>query len=131
MTKKVVTASEDMLLTDVMRLLLRWRISGVPVVNEEDELLGIVTEHDLVNFIVSGNAPRTRVSEVMTAEVHTYTPDTLFVDIVNDFVANRIRRVPIVESGKVVGILSRRDIIREMERTYNQVVGKADGENEV
>lgn len=129
MTEKVVTASEDMRLTDVMKLLLNRRISGLPVVNEEGMLLGIVTEHDLVNFIVSGSAPYTKVSEVMVKNVKTYTPDTLFIDIVNDFVVNRIRRIPIVESEKVVGIVSRRDIIREMVRTYNRILAKSRTEN--
>ncbi len=124
MTTEVVTVLEEMLLTDVVRLLLKWRVSGLPVVDERGELKGLVTEHDLVNFIVSGNAAVTRVSEVMTRDVKTYTPETSFIDIVNDFMIHRVRRIPIVESGRLVGIVSRRDIIREMARTYDLIVGK-------
>lgn len=122
MITPAITVREDILLTDVVKLLIRHHISGVPVVDDEDSLIGIVTEHDIVNFALSGHAPRTRVREVMTTNVETCTPDTLFVDIANDFAARRIRRIPVVEGGKVVGIVSRRDIICEMDRTYSRVM---------
>jgi CBS domain-containing protein len=131
MTKTVVTASEDMRLTDAIRLLLRWHISGLPVVDDEGNLVGIITEQDVVNFALSGDAARTKVSEVMIREVITYDPDLLVVDVINRFASHRIRRVPVVEEGKVVGIISRRDIIREMDRIYGQlVVSKEDAEQE-
>ena len=120
MTTNVIAVKEDMILTEVIRLLLRWHISGVPVVDDDGKLVGIVTEHDLVNFTISGNAATTRAGEVMTKQVTTYTPDTLVVDIINHFAAHRIRRVPVVEDGKLIGIISRRDILREMNRLYSQ-----------
>jgi CBS domain-containing protein len=128
MTSTVITAKEDMLVTDVMKLLLRWHISGLPVVDDEQRLMGIVTEHDVMNFALSGNAATTRASEVMTKRVETYSSDTLVVEIINHFAAHRIRRVPVVESGKVVGIISRRDIVREMDRLYSGLVAKEEPE---
>ena len=47
MTDTVIVAREDMIVIDVIKLLLRWHISGLPVVNEEENLVGIITEHDL------------------------------------------------------------------------------------
>ena len=120
MTQTVITVKEDMILTDVIKLLLRWHISGIPVVDDDNNLLGIITEHDVVNFTLSGNAADTKAREVMTKQVETCAPDTLFVQIVNDFASKQIRRIPVVENGKVVGIISRRDIIREMDRIYSQ-----------
>jgi CBS domain-containing protein len=120
MTQTVITVKEDMILTDVIKLLLRWHISGIPVVDDDNNLLGIITEHDVVNFALSGNAADTKAREVMTKQVETCAPDTLFVQIVNDFASRRIRRIPVVENGRVVGIISRRDIIREMDRIYSQ-----------
>jgi len=128
MTATVITAKEDMLVIDLMKLLLRWHISGVPVVDNEGMLLGIVTEHDVMNFAISGDATSTRASEVMTKQVETYAPDTLVADIVNNFAARRIRRVPVVEDGKVVGIISRRDIVREMDRIYSRLVAREETE---
>jgi CBS domain-containing protein len=60
-------------------------------------LIGIVTEHDVMNFAISGDAASTTASEVMTKKVETYTPDTLVVEIVNHFAARQIRRVPVVQ----------------------------------
>lgn len=128
MTSTVITAKEDMLVTDVMKLLLRWHISGVPVVDNDGMLLGIVTEHDVMNFAISGDAASTRASEVMTKKVETYTPDALVAEIVNQFAARQIRRVPVVEDGKVVGIISRRDIVREMDRIYSRLVAREETE---
>ena len=130
MTTNVVTARPDMLVIDVIRTLLRLHISGLPVVDDDGNLLGIITEHDIVNFIISGNAADTKASEVMTKTVETYAPDTPFEEIVNHFAAHRIRRVPVVEGGKVVGIISRRDIIVEMNRIYDRLVMRAEAEQE-
>lgn len=122
MTPTVITAKQGVLITDVIKLLLRWHISGLPIVDDDDNLVGIVTEHDVVNFALSGHAADTTAEEVMTKKVETYTPDALVVEIVNYFAAHRIRRVPVVEGGKVVGIISRRDIVREMDRIYSRLV---------
>ncbi|MFA4835984.1 MAG: CBS domain-containing protein [Dehalococcoidia bacterium] len=120
MTRTVITTKEDMVLTDVIKLLLRWHISGVPIVDDDGKLVGIITEHDVVNSALSGNASSTTAGEVMTREVETYSPDTLVVEVINHFATHRVRRVPIVEEGKVIGIISRRDIIREMDRIYSK-----------
>lgn len=124
MTSTVITAKEDMLVTDVLKLLLRWHISGLPIVDDENKLVGIITEHDVLNFALSGQAADTVASEVMTKNVVTYSPDTLAVEIINYFAAHRIRRVPVVVDGKVVGIISRRDIVRYMDQMYSRLVAK-------
>ena len=128
MTSTVITAKEDMLATDVIKLLLRWHISGLPIVDDEGKLLGIITEHDVMNFALSGDAADTKASEIMTKRVDTYGPDTLVVEIINHFAAHRIRRVPVVEQGKVVGIISRRDIVRYMDQMYSRLVAEEDTE---
>ncbi|MFC1893472.1 HPP family protein [Chloroflexota bacterium] len=122
MTENVVTVRSDALVTDIIKLLLRYHISGLPVVDEERNLLGVVTEHDVINFALSGDAADTRASEVMTTNVETYSLDTKVVEIINRFASHRIRRVPVVDGRKVVGIISRRDIVREMDRIYSKLV---------
>jgi len=128
MTETVITAKPDILVTGIINLLLRWHISGLPVVDDEGKLLGIVTEHDIINSTLSGDAATTTASEVMSKNVDTYAPDAPLEEIVNHFAARRIRRVPVVEGGKVVGIISRRDIIREMNRIYGQLVTTSETE---
>jgi CBS domain-containing protein len=124
MTSTVITAKEDMLVTDVIKLLLRWHISGLPIVDDDEKLVGIITEHDVVNFALSGHAANTTAAEVMTKNVVTYSPETLVVEIINYFAAHRIRRVPVVEGGKVMGVISRRDIVRYMDQMYGRLVAK-------
>ena len=129
MTSTVITADEDMLVTDVIKLLLRRHISGLPIVDSNGQLVGIITEHDVLNFALSGHAADTKASEVMTMNVVTYSPDTLVVEVINFFAAHRVRRVPVVDGGKVVGVISRRDIVRYMDQMYGRLI--ADEETEI
>lgn len=121
MTTHVVTVRPETRLTQVMELLLRHHISGLPVVDEQGFLVGIVSEIDLVNSAFSGNADETEVREVMTTEVTCFSPDAELADLVDAFSSKRLRRVPIVEKGKVVGIVSRRDVLREILRRYEHL----------
>lgn len=119
MTTNVITAKKDMVLTDVIALLLRWHISAMPVVDNEDKMVGIVSEIDLVNLTFDGNARDTIVEEVMVTDIISFSPNTELADLVQTFSKRHLRRVPIIDKGKVVGIVSRRDILREMLRRYN------------
>jgi len=119
MTTNVITAKKNMVLTDVIALLLRWHISAMPVVDDEDRIVGIVSEIDLVNLTFDGNAGDTTVEEVMVTDIVSFSPDTELADLVQSFSKRHLRRVPIIDKGKVVGIVSRRDILREMLRRYN------------
>ena len=128
MTPNVITTKPDVLVINAIKVLINHHISGMPVVDGEGNLLGIITEHDIVNFLISGDAADTTVSDVMTKNVDTYNPDTPFEEIVSHFAAYRNRRVPVVENGKVIGIISRRDIVIEMNRLYDQLVVTSDAE---
>jgi len=119
MTTNVITAKKDMVLTDVIALLLRWHISAMPVVDNEDKMVGIVSEIDLVNLTFDGNARNTKVEDVMVTDIISFSPNTELADLVQSFSKKHLRRVPIIDKGKVVGIVSRRDILREMLRRYN------------
>jgi CBS-domain-containing membrane protein len=120
MTTNVVTAKKDLVLTDVIALLLRWHISAMPVVDDDNKMIGIVSEIDLVNMTFDGNARDTTVEEVMTTNIVSFGPEADLADMVHSFSKNHLRRVPIVKGGKVVGIVSRRDILREMLRRYDR-----------
>ena len=124
MTQPVITAKEDMTVIDAVRLLLRWHISGMPVVDDNGRLVGLIAEDDVMNFTLSGNAADTRVQEVMTKEVDTLAPDTSLEEIVNHYgKIHRVcmtSRVLIVEDGRIVGIISPREILREMNLIYSR-----------
>ena len=120
MTKTVVTVTEDILLIEAIQLLLRHRISCLPVVNAENTMLGIITEYDIMNFTMSGEADRAVVGEAMSRKVISFPPSADFAAIANCFVGQRIHRVPVVENDKVVGIVSRHDVLRVMMELYQK-----------
>ncbi len=118
MTTNIITAKKDMVLTDVIALLLRWHISAVPVVDDENKMIGIVSEIDLVNLTFDGNAADTTIEEIMVTEIVSFNPKTELAELVQAFSKKHLRRVPIIDEGKIVGIVSRRDILREMLLRY-------------
>lgn len=128
MTSNVITTRPDALVITANKTLINNHISGMPVVDDKGNLLGIITEHDIVNFMLSGDAADTTVADVMTKTVETYQPDMPFEEVVSNFAARRNRRVPVVKDNKVIGIISRRDIIMEMNRIYDQLVVSSDTE---
>jgi len=112
MNKDVITIGPEKSLLEAMKLLVCRQISGLPVVDSEGKVIGIVTEKDILNFVFSGNLKNTTVEEVMTRDVKSFPPDEKAEYIALVIGENKFRRVPIVDDGKVVGIVSRRDIIR-------------------
>ncbi|MBI4259101.1 MAG: CBS domain-containing protein [Actinobacteria bacterium] len=129
MTTPVVTVRPSTHLKEVAALLLDRGISAVPVVDEDGELVGIVSEGDLVRLETVPapqshaipmrrhvvDAPRL-VEEVMTREVVTLPPEADVADVARLMLARRVKRIPIVEGRRVVGIVSRRDILKVLAR---------------
>jgi CBS-domain-containing membrane protein len=119
MTANIITVKKDVVLTEAIALLLRWHISALPVVDNENKMVGIISEIDLVDLTFDGNAPDTIVEEVMVTDIVSFSSNTELADLVQTFSKRHLRRVPIIDKSKVVGIVSRRDILREMLRRYN------------
>ena len=91
----------------------------------------MITGRLIMDYAVDGVAARTKVSEVMTklileAYAPSYASDTPVEDIVNQFISSRINRVLIAEDGKVVGLISRLDIICELDRIYSWYIAGAE-----
>ncbi|MDT8300799.1 MAG: CBS domain-containing protein [Sedimentisphaerales bacterium] len=119
MRANVITVKKDTVLTEAIALLLRWHISAMPVVDDENRMVGIISEIDLMNLTFDGNAADTTVEEVMVTDIISFSPVTKLADLVQTFSKRHLRRVPIVEKGKLCRIVSRRGILREMLRRYN------------
>ena len=108
MTAGVISIPEDSTVEDAARLLARHRISGLPVVNAAGALVGLVTEYDLI--AKEGHT----VTDIMSRSVISVSPDT-DVEEVSHLLANRrIRRVPVIEGDRMVGIVSRSDLVRQI-----------------
>jgi CBS domain-containing protein len=108
MTTKVITIKPEQTRQQAARLLSQHRISGLPVVNDEGTLVGVVTEYDVIGK--EGRA----VSDIMTGSVITVAPETDLEDVAHVLLHERIKRLPVLEEGRVVGIVSRADLVREV-----------------
>ncbi len=109
MSRDVVTISPNTRVGDAIELMLRTKHLGYPVV-EDGRLVGIVTLKD-----VMGADPSTEISEVMTRDVVTISPDASAFQALKIMNERRIGRLPVVQNGKLVGILSRSDLVRIAE----------------
>lgn len=137
MVSDVITVGPDASVMDVAEILLAHRISGVPVVDGNGDLVGIVSEGDLMRRTESGTERQRswwlealtgtqtlaadyvksharKVKDVMTRNVITASPDMPLAEIATLLETNAIKRVPIVEAGKVVGIISRANLLQAL-----------------
>lgn len=135
MVRDVVTASPDTSIAELVETLLAKHISAVPVVDRDGKLVGIVSEGDLIRRAETGTEKRRsgwltllmpgetlaaeytrsharRVGDVMTARVVTASPDTSLRDVAALLEKNGIKRVPIVDNGKLVGLVSRANLLQ-------------------
>jgi CBS domain-containing protein len=130
MTSPVVTVGPDASVKEAARLLVDHGFAVLPVVDADDRLLGVVTEADLLrNRLLpdprdlihdrppepNGPAPPT-VAGVMTAEVVTAVPDTHTAELGRLMVDRHLRAVPVVDRDRLVGIVSRVDVLRTIAR---------------
>jgi len=117
MTKDVITLRPKTNIIDAVKALVNNKISGAPVVNDQGNILGVVTEKDLLvslDFIGMGEAQEVYVEEFMTIDVITFDENTSVKEIIQTLVMKNIKRVPILRDNKVVGIVSRRDILKNI-----------------
>ncbi len=106
MTTDVVSLSPEMPVEDAGEVLLHYRIHGAPVIDPHGQLVGMVSVVDLVGRIGA------TVADVMTPEPVVSSADATVEDLAGIMLDQMVRRIPILEGGRVVGIVSASDIIR-------------------
>jgi CBS domain-containing protein len=139
MTKAVRTASADTLVRDIAKMMAKRRISAIPIVDRRRHVLGIVSEGDLLHRrelgtarpsswwlgLLSDSRVRARryakdraikAGDVMTRRVVSVTPDAELAEVADLLENQDIKRVPVVRSGRLVGIVSRGDLVRALAR---------------
>jgi CBS domain-containing protein len=117
MSKRVMTVKENAKIVDVMRLLVEHKITGLPVVSEDMDLLGIVTEKDILTMLLYGKDIKDKLAaDLMTTEIVYFAEDEDLMTVFKSLVESNFRRVPILSDGKLVGIVSRRDIINFLSK---------------
>ena len=125
MTDRPRYIAADMLARDAAREMVRWRLGGLPVVDSEQRVIGILGERDVLRHLLtnylgdaSGGktplpAPRT-VRDVMTRQVLCVSPEQPLAEVASLMANKDVDRVPVVREGKLVGFLTRGDIVRKL-----------------
>ena len=113
----MVTFKPDQSIQDVISTIINKKIAGAPVLDDQQHLVGIISEKDCLRIIVDQayhNLPAEtrKVSDYMTVKVQTLSPKTNVVEAAVEFLNSPIRRFPIVENGMLIGQVSRRHILR-------------------
>jgi CBS domain-containing protein len=137
MTEHVITVAPDASIVEALQLMLQNKISGLPVVDKGDNLVGIVSEGDFLRRSETGTERRRprwvelilgpgtiardyvhsharRIDEVMTADVETVSEDTGLEDVVALMEKRRVKRVPVMRGTKLVGIISRANLLHAL-----------------
>ncbi|MBL7872543.1 MAG: CBS domain-containing protein [Cyclobacteriaceae bacterium] len=117
---KIITFKPNQPIQDVIKIIIEKKIAGAPVLDDRQQLVGMISEKDCLRLIVDQayhNLPaETRmVSDYMTAQVQTLSPQTNIVEAAVQFLNSPIRRFPVVENGMLIGQVSRRHILRAAE----------------
>ncbi len=119
---KVYTLQQDQDILEAVDFLLRHSVTGAPVVDKGDRLLGIFTEMDCMRLLSEGahaEPPQGPVSEFMTTEVTTIPPEMDIYFAAGLFLNNIFRRLVVLEEEKVVGAITRFDILRAIQANRN------------
>jgi CBS domain-containing protein len=137
MTRTVITVAPDASIRQAVRLMLQHKISGLPVVDAAGRLVGMVTEGDFLRRVETGTERKRtrwielftgpsrmaddyirshgrRIDEVMTRDPVTISADTPLDQVVSLMERHRVKRLPVVADGKVVGIVSRANLVRAL-----------------
>lgn len=125
MTTNLITFTPDQPIESVMQSLIKHRISGGPVVNEKNELIGIISEGDCIKQISESryyNMPMQdqTIAKHMASNVETIDGNMNIFDAAKKFLEAKRRRFPIVENGKLVGQISQKDVLKAAMKLKGQ-----------
>ncbi len=114
MTTDVMAVKRHTPISHVAEILVKNDITGLPVVNDDMTLAGIISEKDVLCLLSDLEDESAKVEDFMTKDVVSFDENEDLIAVCECLVNNNFRRVPIVADGKLVGIISRRDIIRNI-----------------
>ena len=144
MSKKVITVKRDTTIEDIAHILTDNNISGVPVVDDENRVVGMVTEKDLLYKDIEPHFPpvieilggliflkgvkkyneelrklvATKAEDIMTKDIITADEDMTVKRIAELMIEKEVNRLPVLKDDKLTGIISRADIVKSMSEMY-------------
>ena len=121
MTRNVVCIKKNIPVVDAIRLMSKHNITGIPVVEDDMTLIGIISEQDVLRLFHTYNDEKDRtVNDFMTQPAIHFEENERLLDICYCLRDNSIRRVPVTSNGKVVGVISRSDILKYILQLWDK-----------
>ena len=121
MARHLITFHPDDTMEHVINTLLTKKISGGPVIDDDNKVCGIISEGDCLKEVVRGkytNTPNLSgfVRDHMATEVLTVRPEMNIFELAQMFLDRRLRRFPVIQDGKLVGQISQKDVMRAVQK---------------
>jgi predicted transcriptional regulator len=114
MTSDLVTVRPDASVQEAIDVLLNQQISGLPVVEDDGRLVGVITEFALLAVAYDKRVKNHSVRHHMTRDVIAVDVDDPISRIADLCIVHRVRRVPVLKDGRLVGVIARRDVLRAL-----------------
>lgn len=121
MTEDVVTIGPNAVFQEAMDILLEKQISGLPVVDAQGKLVGIVTEFALLAIAYDENIRQEKILKHMSTELITVSPEDSIRKVADLCIIHRVRRIPVVQDGHLLGLIARRDVLEGMYHPQKEV----------
>ena len=154
MTTKVITVTPESSIEDAAKLMLQYRISGLPVLDQKGGLVGIITEGDFLRRGETGTERRRprwlefilgpgrlsseyvqahgrKIADVMTSDPISITEDVSLEDVVDALERHRVKRLPVMRDGKLVGIVSRANLVQALATVLPRAEGPRPEDSEI
>ena len=116
-----VTLTPDMAITEAASILMEQKVTGAPVIDEESRVLGLLSERECLASLLTGAYDRTPsgiVSDFMMQEFVSVAPSLGIFELAELFVKETIRRFMVIDDGRLVGQITRRDLLRGIKRYW-------------
>ena len=118
MEKEIVTAKTKDNIQKISKILTQKKINNMPVINEKGELIGIVSEQDIIRAMESENFMKMTAKDIMTKKVFSVKENNSIEYVSKIFIERPYRRLPVTRNKKVVGTITREDIISNFMSDY-------------
>jgi CBS domain-containing protein len=114
MTEDLVTIYPEATIKDAIELLVSKSISGLPVIDHDGRLVGVITEFAMLAMVYDQEVQNQEVGRHMTREVITVNADDPISRIADLCIVHRVRRLPVMRDGRLVGLIARRDVLQTL-----------------
>lgn len=116
-TPSVISVAPTATIEEALHVLIEHDVSGAPVIDARGRLCGIISQFQLLELAFDPAVRHGQVRDFMTRDVITIQEDTLLATVANILMVRRIRRLPVMRKGEVVGVISRGDLLRYFAKT--------------